>query len=200
MFGKRKVDKLRIYYSSKQWDKLFRLSEKLKRSYNFETKAEALRYGGLGNYKRRHYDRAISDFRALTELVNFRSDWFNLTMAYVQNGDIENSEKAFARVYASPPIPGYMHQISIPLMLQLYASVLAKQNAWEEALLRITEIKQMFIAANTDDEQKLLNAGLPPVKSFFQLASLILKNYPDKKPVIWFGEIKRLKPLFEDML
>jgi len=200
MFGKRKTDKLRLYYSSRQWDRLFRLSEKLKRSSNFEAKAEALRYSGLGNYKLRHYDRAIQDFSMLTELVNFRSDWFNLAMAYAQNGDVENSEKAFAGIYSAPPIPGYVHQITTPMMLQLYASVLAKQNSWEEALHRITEIKQMYIAANTDDEQKLLNAGLPPVKSFFQLAILILKNFPEKNPKTWLDEIKRLKLLFEDML
>lgn len=200
MFGKRKTDKLRIYYTSKQWDRLFRLSEKLKRSANVQFKAEALRYSGLGYYKRRQYNHAIEDFNTLTEFVNFNSDWFNLAMAYAQNGDVENSEKAFVKIYSAPSVPGYVQQITIPMMLQLYASVLAKQKAWNEALYRVTEIKQMYIAANTVEEQKLLSAGLPPVKSFFELASLILNNFPGKNPKIWFGEIKRMKPLFEDML
>ncbi|MFB6319691.1 tetratricopeptide repeat protein [Saccharicrinis sp. FJH54] len=199
MFGKKKTDKLRIYYTSKQWDKLFRLAEKLKRSYNNETRADALRYGGLGNYKRRRYDLAIRDFSALAEMVNFRSDWFNLAMAYVQKGDIENSELAFRKIYSAPPIPGYLHQISVPMMLQLYASILAKQGAWDEALHRITEIKQMFVAANTADEQKLLDAGLPPVKSYLQLVVTILNNFPEKDIKSWLAEMKRLQPFFEDM-
>jgi tetratricopeptide (TPR) repeat protein len=200
MFGKRKVDKIRIYYSSKQWDKLFRLTDKMKRSFDPEKRQEALRYAGLGNYKQRRYESAIRDFRALTEIVNFRSDWFNLAMAYAQYGDVENSEKAFVKIYSAPPISGYLHQISIPMMLQLYGAALAKNKAWDEALHRITEIKQMYIAANTADEQKLSQAGLPPVKSFHQLASLILTNFPKKNLNTWFGEIKRLKPFFEDML
>lgn len=200
MFEKQKIKRLITFYTTKQWDKLYRYAERYKKSPQDELKYEAYRYNGLGLYKQRKYREAAENFKELTGLVNFRTDWFNLSMSYSQDGDVEKAEASFKNIYASPPIPGYKHQVTIPMMLQLYASVLAKQKAWDEALHRVTELKQMYIAANTDDEQKLSNAGLPPLNSFFQLASLVLKQFPQKDMQAWFGEIKRLKPFFDDML
>lgn len=186
------------FYSTKQWERLFRLAERLKLSSDLEVKTEAFRYQGLGYYKLRKYADAIICFSELTTLVNYKTDWFNLAMSYAQSDDVENSEIAFQKIYSAQTIPGYKQQVTVPMMLQLYASTLVKYDQWEIALKRISEIKQMYIAANTGNEDKLVSAGLPPLKQFFQLASLILtKNGKDTG--LWFAEIKRLAPVFEHM-
>lgn len=174
-------------------------ADKLKRSSNVELQSEAYRYAGLGKYKKHKFAEAVEEFSRLTELVSYRTDWFNLAMSHAQDGNISKSEQAFKMIYASPPISGYLHQVSVPMMLHLYASILAKQKAWDEALYRITEIKQMFEAANTDDETKLSAAGLPPLQSFYQLSELVFNNVPEGNFEKWLADMKRLKPFFDDM-
>jgi tetratricopeptide (TPR) repeat protein len=192
MFTKIKLRRLIDYYSRKQWDRLFKVSKGLKKSKDLTVKADALRYEGLAYYKLKKYDEAEQDFKTLSSLVNYRTDWFNLAMCYSKMKATEKSEAAFQKIYSSPPISGYKHQISIPMMLFIYASDLAKQESWELALNRLTEIKQMFIAANTGDEEKLANMGLPSPNAFFTLAKSVLKNHPDINKEKWLGEIKRL--------
>lgn len=200
MFTKSKLRKLLKYYSTKNWKRLFKISKKLKKSKNIYVKADAYRYEGLALYKLKRFEEAEHSFTELTKLVSFRTDWFNLAMCFAQLGDIKNSEIAFQKIYASPPITGYKHQISVPSMIQLYAAILVQKKAWSNALSRISELKQMFFAANTDDEDKLLAMGLPTLKSFFELSMAVLKNHPNIKPEEWFGDIKRLKSVFVGML
>ena len=193
MFTKNKLSKLNYYYTSKSWKKLFNITKELKESDQQNHKEEALRYEGLAYYKLKKYTDAIISFGNLCMLANFRTDWYNLAMAYVKNNDPENSETAFQKTYAAPPIHGYMQQISTPMMIFLYTSALADIEQWEIALKRLTELKQMYVAANTGDETKLNAMGLPSISAFYHLANRILINNPSINQQKWFSEIKRIR-------
>jgi tetratricopeptide (TPR) repeat protein len=191
MFTKYYVNQLSVLYAAKKWDKLHRVADRLCRNKKASVVAEALRYKGLALYKQRNFSQAVDVLQRLVTIESYKTDWYNLAMAMAKNNQGDEADKIFQKIYASPTLQGYFHQISVPMMLYIFAGVLSEKGFYEHALGRITELKHMYIAANTADVSKLNAMGLPPVNGFYALALNVLRQLNRAEPQLWFAELKR---------
>ena len=191
MFAKYYLKKLPVLYTTKNWNKLHRIAYRLSRNKNASVVTEALRYQGLAFYKQRNFTEAVRVWERLVSIESYRTDWYNLAMALAKNNQGIEAQKTFQKVYSSATLQGYLHQISVPMMLYIFASALAEKEFYTLALDRLTELKQMFVAANTADATKLNAMGLPPVSGFVTLSGKVLHGLSEPRPAQWFAELKR---------
>lgn len=184
-------------YSNKKYTRLIAIASSYERTKNKDFRIEILRYTGLSYYKLKKFDEAIIYFRKVTTLGNYRTDWFNLAMSHAWKGEGELGDQAFSKIYGAKTINAYKYQVSVANMLFLFSKVLFQNGVSDIALKRLSELKQMYKAANTGDVNKLIQQGFPPVNAFLDLAEKVL-NAEEKNMEQWLVELPKIKSHFKN--
>ena len=105
-----------------------------------ECHRKAYTYTGIAHYFARHWAEALGYFQAAANGSEAPEDWFNVAMAQVHVGDIEDSHASWQRVfdlsYAHPDAP----ETSAPFQKKLlFAQALLDAGAWDARGLDLLE-------------------------------------------------------------
>lgn len=186
LFKKRRLNKAEFAFNSGRYKEAVKLAQVLVNSGNTEMAFRANRVCGLALYKRKKYEDSRSFLEKACQLGNYRHDWYNLAMALVFAGQLEEAEEAFKNIYRTNVQPGYMYSIAIPGLLFQYMKALKKKQFVDAAIVRANELKQMFVGVGPD-ATKQVQRGLPALTTFLAEVEPL---FEPERFVAWKGDFK----------
>lgn len=157
------------------------LGQALANARKKEIAFRANRLCGLALYKRKKYGESLKYLEKACQIGNYRHDWYNLAMALVFAGKLDQAEEAFKNIYRTNLQPGYLYAVPVPGLLYQYMKALKKKQFVDAAIVRANELKQMFCGVGPDST-KQVQRGLPNFTTFLaEVESL----FQPERFVVW---------------
>lgn len=182
----RRLSKAERALNSGKYQEALKLGQALAGSQNREMSFRANRVCGLAFYKRKKYKDSLAYLEKACQTGNFRHDWYNLAMALVFAGKLNEAEEAFKNIYRTNVQPGYLYAVPVPGLLYQYMKALKKKVFIEAAKVRANELKQMFVGVGPDTT-KQLQRGLPALGTFLAEVETL---FDPERFVVWKSDFR----------
>nr|WP_321356082.1 tetratricopeptide repeat protein [uncultured Draconibacterium sp.] len=182
----RRLNKAERALNSGKYQEALKLGQALASSRNREMSFRANRVCGLAFYKRKKYKDSLAYLEKACQTGNFRHDWYNLAMALVFAGKLNEAEEAFKNIYRTNVQPGYLYAVPVPGLLYQYMKALIKKQFVDAAIVRANELKQMFCGVGPDTT-KQVQRGLPNFSTFLTEVEAL---FEPERFVVWKSDFR----------